>query len=143
VSAQDVRRLVAYVAEADIFEMVDALGRRDIRRATALLHRMLDEGKAPLYLLAMIVRQFRIMIQVKELASLGANPDETSKRLRLHGYVVKKALAQARNFSFDELTSMYDSLAEYDAAIKTGKIDDDLALDLLIAGVATGGASHG
>ena len=137
VSAADVRRLVPYVREADIFEMVDALGRRNTQKATVLLHRMLDEGKAPLYLLTMIVRQFRIMIQVKELNALGFNVAESAKQLRLHEFVVKKSLAQAQNFSFDQLSRIYDSLAESDAAIKTGKMNETLALDLLIAEVCT------
>ncbi len=137
VSAAEVRQLVTYVREADIFEMVDALGRRDIREATILLHRMLDEGKAPLYLLTMIVRQFRIMIQVKELSALGSSIPESSRQLGLHEFVIQKGLAQARNFSFGQLSDIYDSLAEFDSAIKSGRIGDILALDLFIAEIGT------
>ena len=133
ISGADIRQMVSSVREADIFEMVDALGQRDVRRATVLLHQMLDEGKAPLYLLTMIVRQFRIMIQVKELSTLGFSTAEAARQLRLHEFVVRKCLGQARSVSFEQLCSIYDSLAEYDAAIKTGRIDDTLALDLLIA----------
>jgi len=138
VSASDVRQLVTYVREADIFDMVDALGRKDVREATALLHRLLDEGKAPLYLLAMVVRQFRVMIQVKELNALGFSISESSRRLGLHEFVIQKGLAQARNFTFEQLSSIYDSLAELDAAIKTGKIGESLALDLLVAEIGAG-----
>ncbi len=138
ISGADVRQLVSYVREADIFEMVDALGKRDVRRATVLLHQMLDEGKAPLYLLTMIVRQFRIMIQTKELSTLGFSTTETARQLRMHEFVVKKCLDQARAVSFEQLCAIYNSLAEYDAAIKTGKISDTLALDLLIAEACAG-----
>jgi DNA polymerase-3 subunit delta len=137
VSAADMRRLVPYVREADIFEMVDALGRRNTAKAIVLLHRMLDEGKAPLYLLTMIVRQFRIMIQVKEMHALNFTVAESAKQLRLHEFVVKKGLAQAQNFSFGQLSHIYDSLAESDTAIKTGKENETLALDLLIAEICT------
>jgi len=137
VSAADMRRLVPYVREADIFEMVDAVGRRNTEKAIVLLHRMLDEGKAPLYLLTMIVRQFRIMIQVKELHTLDFTVAESAKQRRLHEFVVKKGLAQAQNFSFDQLSHIYDSLAASDTAIKTGKMNETLALDLLMAEVCT------
>jgi DNA polymerase III subunit delta len=132
-TAADVRQLVPYVREADIFEMVDAFGRRDVQQATRLLHQMLDEGNAPLYLLSMIVRQFRIMIQVKELRSLGFDLTGMARELKLHEFAVKKGLAQAQNFSSDQLLDMYYTLAELDAAIKTGKVQDVLALDLFIA----------
>jgi DNA polymerase-3 subunit delta len=135
VSVLDVRRLVPYVREADIFEMVDALGKRDTRKAIVLLHMMLDEGKAPLYLLTMIVRQFRIIIQVKELHARGLSVSETAKRLGLHEFVVKKGVSQARNFSFDQLSRIYDLLAESDTSIKTGRLNQALALDLLVAEV--------
>jgi DNA polymerase-3 subunit delta len=141
VSASEIRQLVTYVREADIFDLVDALGRNNVREAVILMHRMLDEGKAPLYLLTMIVRQFRIMIQVKELSALGFGATEISRRLGLHEFVVQKGMAQSRNFTFEQLGGIYDSLAECDAAIKTGRIGDSLALDLLVAEMGTCGHS--
>jgi len=133
VTAADVRLLVTYVREADIFEMVDALGRREQRHAIVLLHQMLDEGRPALYLLTMIVRQFRIMLQVKELASLGMSEPDIAKELRLHEFVVKKGNFQARSFTFEQLTRIYDLLAGTDESIKTGKAPDVLALDMLVA----------
>lgn len=135
-SANDVRQLVTYVREAHIFDLVDALGRQNVREAVILMHRMLDEGKAPLYLLTMIVRQFRIMIQVKELSALGFSASEISRRLGLHEFVAQKGMAQSRNFTFEQLTRVYDCLAEFDAAVKSGRVGDSLALDLLLAQMA-------
>jgi DNA polymerase III subunit delta len=136
VTEADVRRLVTSVREADIFEMVDALGRRESQRAIILLHQMLDEGKAALYLLTMIVRQFRIMLEVKELFALGMSEPEIAHELRLHEFVVKKGNLQARPFTFDQLTRIYEALAATDEAIKTGKLHDVLALDLLVAEIS-------
>ena len=136
VTPADVRQLVTAVREADIFEMVDSLGRREVQRAVVLLHQMLDEGKAALYLLTMIVRQFRIMLQVKELAALGLSESEIARELRLHEFVVKKGNLQARAFTFVQLTRIYEALAATDEAIKTGKAQDVLALDLLVAEIS-------
>jgi DNA polymerase III subunit delta len=136
VTETDVRQLVTSVREADIFEMVDALGRRELQRAAILLHQMLDDGKAPLYLLTMIVRQFRIMLEVKELATLGTSEPEIARELRLHEFVVKKGNLQARAFTVDQLTRIYEALAATDEAIKTGKLQEVLALDLLLAEIS-------
>jgi len=115
--------------------MVDALGRRDGRTAMRLLHQLLNSQK-PLSLLGMIVRQFRILVQVKELSERGLGQREIADKLKLHSFVVGKGLHQARNFSMAQLETVYDQLVETDVAIKTGRLDPVLALDLLVAGLS-------
>jgi len=136
ISEDDVRLLVSYVQEANIFEMVDALGQRDGRRAAQLLHRLLDAGEPPLALLGMIVRQFRIMIQVKELTGQRLSQQDMAARLKLHPFVVKKTTRQAMNFSMEQLEAIYGRLLETDVAIKTGQMDEVLALDMLVVGLS-------
>ena len=135
IGIKDVRRLVPYVHEANIFEMTDALGRRDGPRASRLLHLMLDSGHEPLYLLGMIARQFRIMIQVKDLAERGVHPKDIPTRLGMKPFVAGKGLGQAAKFSMDQLETIYRKLWETDLAIKTGQMAPDLALDLFVAGL--------
>jgi DNA polymerase-3 subunit delta len=136
ISQDDVRLLVSYVQEANVFEMVDALGQRDGQRAARLLHQLLDEGEHPLRLLGMIVRQFRILIQVKELSERGLSQQKMAARLKLHPFVVKKTVRQAMNFSMDQLETIYRRLLETDVAIKTGRMNDVLALDMLVVGLS-------
>ena len=135
IQPEDVERLVSAAQEANIFAMVDALGRRDGEKAARLLHRLLEEGQHPLALLAMIVRQFRLLIQVKELTGAGARTEAIARRLRLHPFVARKLYAQAQNFSTAQLERIYRYLLETDLAIKTGEMADVVALDLLIAGL--------
>jgi len=136
ISEDDVRLLVSYVQEANIFEMVDALGQRNGQRAARLLHQLLDAGEHPLALLGMIVRQFRIMIQVKELSGQGLSQQDMATRLKLHPFVVKKTTRQAMNFSMEQLETIYQKLLETDLSIKTGKMNDVLALDMLVVGLS-------
>jgi len=135
IDVEDVHHLVSYIHEANIFEMTDALGRCDGPRASRLLHRMLDQGYDPLYLLGMIVRQFRIMIQVKDLAERGVHPNDIPARLGLKPFVVRKGLSQAAKFSMSQLETIYCKLWEIDLSIKTGQTEPALALDLFVAGL--------
>ena len=135
ISEDDVRLLVSYVREANVFDMVDALGQRDGQQAAKLLHQLLDDGEHPLALLGMIVRQFRIMIQVKELNGQGLSQQDIAARLKLHRFVVKKAVGQAMNFSMEQLETIYRRLLETDVAIKTGRMNEVLALDMLVVGL--------
>ncbi len=132
VTAEDVRILVSRAREASIFDLVDCVGRRETDRALRLLHRLLDDGEPPLYLLAMLARQVRILIQVKELQAQRLNPREIADRLKLHPFVVDKGIAQARNFDLAQLEGAHRRLVETDWMIKTGQSEDVLALDMLV-----------
>lgn len=132
ITTQDVRALVSRARQESIFDLVDCVGRRETDRALVLLHRMLDAGEAPLYLLAMLARQIRILIQVKDLQGRGLGKNEIAGELRLHPYVVEKGMAQAWNFSLSQLEAAHHNLVETDWAIKTGRLEDVMALDLLV-----------
>jgi DNA polymerase-3 subunit delta len=132
IARDDVELLVSYVREAGIFEMVDALGMRDSRRAMKLLQQLLEDGQHPLYLLRMITRQFRILLQIKELLARGTSQQDIRALLSLHPYVVGKMMRQAPRFSMAELEAIYHRLLEFEAAVKTGGMDQRLALTLFV-----------
>jgi len=134
VTREDVYSLVADRHMVSVFDLVDAIGLRQGDRATGCLHGLLDAGAAPLYLLHMIQRQFRILLQVKEMRSQGAGVGEIQSELGIrHRFVVEKALRQASRFSLARLESIFVHLAGLEQAIKTGRIADLLALDVLVA----------
>lgn len=132
VSSEDVALLVSHARETSIFDLVDCVGARQTSRALQLLHRLLDDGAAPLYLLSMLARQIRILIQVKELASRAMTGREIAGVLHMHPFVVEKGLKQARNFEMDQLEAAHEKLVDTDWAIKTGRTEDLLALDALV-----------
>lgn len=136
VESRDVVALVPYAQEAVIFDAVDALGQRDGVKAAELIHNLLDHGNDPRYLFAMIVRQFRLLIQIKELAIESQDVSVISRRLKLHPYPTRKLYVQARNFTLEQLERIYRRLLEIDVQIKTGQMDEAVALDLLIVGLA-------
>ena len=132
IRAEDVRALVASVRESDIFALVDALGRRETGDALKLLHAQLDHNAAPMYLLSMIVRQFRLLLQMKDLATRGKTLDAAREQLKLHPFVAQKTWNQALNFSLPQLESIYQRLLDADVSIKTGRSEPVVALDVLI-----------
>lgn len=136
ISVADVETLVPYSQDAVIFDLVDALGQRDGSTAAETLHRLIDEGEHPLGLLGMIIRQFRLLIQVKELKAKGASSRDIAKRLRIHPFPARKLNNQATHFTPAQLEKVYRHLSEIDVDIKTGRIDAEVALDLLVAGLA-------
>jgi DNA polymerase-3 subunit delta len=137
ITAQDVDLLVSDASASSVFDLVDALGRRDGKRAAHELHHLLDQGENPLGLLAMIVRQYRLLILVKDLQARNLAPDAMARELGQHPFVIKKLNEQARNYrDIAQLEAIYRRLLDVETEIKTGQTSDVLALDLLVAGVA-------
>jgi DNA polymerase-3 subunit delta len=132
VRREDVRLLTPYTQEANIFDMVDAIGQQDGAKAVRLLAELERDGAAPLYLLSMIVRQFRILVQVSDQMGLGRGKEEIAKAIGLHPFPTQKAMEQCRRWRMSALEAAYDRLLETDLAIKTGKLPDALALELLV-----------
>ena len=134
VMVDDVLVMVPYVQSADvIFQMVDALGQRDARLAATHLHRLLDVGEHPLGIFGMMVRQFRLLIQVHWMSDRRQTQAQIVSRLKLHPYVVSKIYAQAARFSAAQLRVAYRLLHCSDVAVKRGEVPVELALDMLIA----------
>jgi DNA polymerase-3 subunit delta len=133
----DVELLTPYAEQVVIFDLVDAIGQRERQVATTLLRRKLEEGEEPLYLLAMIIRQFRLLIQVKEQQEQGASTEEISQLIHLHPYATGKIAQQANNYTLERLEAIYRQLLDTDVAIKTGQVEPEVAVDLLVLELAT------
>ncbi len=132
----DVEKLGVFSADANIFDLVDALGNRNGKKAVTLLQKSLSEGSEPFQLFAMIVRQFRLIIQTKECAENGQRPAEIAKTVGMHPFVTKKVYKQAQSFSLDQLKRIYDYLLNVDIDAKTGKVEMGTALNLLVTSLA-------
>ncbi len=136
ISDKDIRAMVSYAREANIFALLDAIGQRDGRAALRRLRDLLADGEAPPYLLAMITRQIRLMLLAKELVAAGKHPEEIGSELHLHRFPRDKILQQIRRFSLAQLERAYQRLLNVDSGIKTGKLAPLVALDLLVVELA-------
>ncbi len=135
----DVQALVSATQEANIFAMVDAILEGRPARAQDLCAALLDEGNAPVQLLAMIARQVRIIFQVKDLKARKKTRKDIAAALGLNSdFVLNKALDQADRYTMPRLRDIYHRLLDTDLAIKTGRYEGDLALTVFIAGMAPG-----
>ena len=109
IEAKHVRMLVSDARKANVFAMVDAIGSRQPDAVLREIRKLLGEGDHPLRIMAMVVRQFRLLIQVKELTEQGASPDEISSKAGVPFRGVAGLQRQARNFSFAQLERAYRS----------------------------------
>jgi DNA polymerase-3 subunit delta len=131
ISVLDVERVSILSAQGSVFELVDALGQRDGKKAQHTLHQLLEDEDA-LEFWGMVIRQFRLLIQARELLDENASVQEIQKSLGLHEFVAQKVTAQAKRFSLPVLEAIYHKLLEIDEGAKTGQVTLEVALDTLI-----------
>jgi DNA polymerase-3 subunit delta len=144
VEITDVVSLTPALQEGDIFELVDALGNRDESTAIVVFHRLLAD-QDPLRIFSMIVRQFRFLLLAREILDHNGGEAEVVRQLspkpfRLHPFVAKKVVSQARQFSLTQLETIHHLLLEIDTDMKSGQMEIGLSVDLMIAEITSPGS---
>jgi DNA polymerase-3 subunit delta len=128
----EVRLLTPTTRTARVFDLTDALARRDRARALGLLHELLAAGESALGIVALTAFQTRSLIQVKALAERGLRPPQIAQTAGMAPFVVEKSLPLARQFTFAQLEAAHRALLRVDTALKSSKMTPELALDLLV-----------
>ncbi len=137
----DVKALVAYTQEANVFTMVDAILEFRVTTAQGLLQQQFRQGATPAQLLTMIARQVRIIFQVKEMRERKKSRGEIQTKLGLTSdFLLNKAWEQANKYSLDRLREVFHRLIETDLSIKTGKLEGEIALEILVTELGQHGA---
>jgi DNA polymerase-3 subunit delta len=133
VELHDVEEVGTGAVQHQTWDLTDAViaGRAD--RALRVLQRM-DEKEHPAQLLhTMIVRQYRQVILAQTMLKEGFSATQIGERLGItHPFPLGKVIDQASRYPAGRLEQAYRRLLESDAAIKTGVMDVDTALELLI-----------
>jgi len=131
ITMADVQLFVKGNIDDNIFALTDALGNNNKDVFFSLLEQQLEAGTVLPQILTMIIRHFKIMLQLKEQLLQKKTPTTIAKDLKLHPFVVKKTSSQTRNFSLDYLKQKLIKLIELDYKIKTGQADGLTSLNLL------------
>lgn len=132
VSEADVRALVSLAREPNVFAFVDAVVEGRARDAAELLQRLLAEGESAQRLLAVLARQYRLLMLTKELQARRVAPQQIATQLQVQGFVGQRLLKQAPAFTIERLQAAYRRLLEADLSVKRGVFDDETALELLL-----------
>jgi len=132
VTVKDVELLITPKIKTDIFKTIDAICAGNKREALKLLHKHLEKGENPLYILSMIHFQFRNLLIIKDLIERGVPFYLLPKKTGFHPYIIKKSYFLTQKFTIDKLKKIYQKILKIDLKIKKGKITPVLALDSLI-----------
>lgn len=115
-----------------IFDMVDAVANKEQKKALDFYYDLLALKEPPMRILYLLTRQFRILLEVKELDGLGFGQKELASRVGIMPFLVGKYRAQAKSFSAKELRRIVEAGVITEENVKTGRMGDVLSVELFL-----------
>ncbi|MFA9375404.1 MAG: DNA polymerase III subunit delta [Lachnotalea sp.] len=132
ISIEDVEEICTTRVTNNIFEMISAVADKQQKKALELYYDLLALKEPPMRILFLITRQFNLLLQVKDLKRLGFASNDIAKKIGLPSFVVNKYVAQSTKLTMKWLKNSLNLCANSEEAVKTGKINDVMSLELLI-----------
>lgn len=129
---KDIDNICAKSLEIKIFDMVAAIGNKRIKEALDIYNNMILMKEAPIMILSMIARQFRIILQSKYLSEKGLYKSEIAGKINQREFIVSQCLLQSKNFKKKDLLRALEDCLKCDIDIKTGKVQDRLGVEMII-----------
>jgi len=118
IAAEDVEALVAEAVPGSVWAFTDAVGRRDVARASELLDRLAETTPEPV-LLAVLHRRIRELIEVADRLASGEKESALPRSMGIHSYRAEQLAVQARRWTLAELENALDGLVDLDATVKS------------------------
>jgi DNA polymerase-3 subunit delta len=138
ISINDLLAGLSQNTESYVFDMIDAISNSKNGEALTILHSLMQSGEAWQKLLALICSGYELMLVVKEMKDDGFRANEIKEKTKAHEYRIKIASRLCEQYSTKRLCKIICSCFEADKNIKSGLLEDRLAMELLIAGINEG-----
>ena len=112
ITGQDIDDICTVQITNQIFDMVEAVARKEQKKALEYYYDLLALKEPPMRILYLLSRQFRLLLEVKELMKTGADKAKIASVAKLHPFVAGKYMQQCRNFTTRELREAMEEAAE-------------------------------
>jgi len=132
ITSEDVATVVGASKGYTIFELQDAIGRKDAKEAVKILERMLTLGQSPQMIIVMLTRFFNQLWKLSDLKLRRVPDSEIAREIGIPPYFVKQYLEFRSNFTTEQIEQNFKSLLEADTVLKTTMRDAHLVLDILV-----------
>jgi len=133
ITIEDVNNICTKSIESQIFELVSFIGNKKVEKAINIYNNMLIQKQQPIVILSMIARQFRLIMQSKYLYKRNSyTPEQIAYEISSREFMVKRYISQSYNFTVKGLINAIEECLETDIKIKTGQINDKIAVEMII-----------
>lgn len=115
-----------------IFEMVDAIASHQQKKALDMYYDLLALREPSMKIMYLITRQFHILSIVKAMSNQGFGNKEIATKAGCPEWAVRKYLAECKGYSLEQLKQAVSDGTEYEESVKTGRLNDQMAVELFI-----------
>ncbi|MCL1935826.1 MAG: DNA polymerase III subunit delta [Defluviitaleaceae bacterium] len=132
ITVKDIDFVTSKSIEIKIFDMLKAVGEKDLNRALTMYKNMIDSRNEPIMILNMLSRQFRIILRTKALTSMKHSVTEIAEKTGVRSFTVNGYISQSKKFKYNTLINALEECLITDVNIKTGAVNGVLGVEKLI-----------
>lgn len=132
ITIEAIQILVSKSLEQNIFDLNERVLNKNVKESIELYQDLITQKEDPIKILALMISQFRLLLQVKILKKKGYQQSDIAAILKIHPYRVKLAIQKEQKFSQAVLSKAHHLLITADHEIKTGKVNPELQIELFI-----------
>lgn len=138
IEVDDVQAISTSVMSATIWNLTDAIGEKDARKALHVLHTLMETMDIRQEIFPMIIWQFRQLLLGCEVVSEGGSMPELMRELHLADFQARKLFDQVRRFKLPQLRWAYRQIMSIEEESKRSSGDLSVLLDQFIIRLCTG-----
>ena len=134
IDSKDIQDIVFYESEQSIWQLIDAIGQKDIKSALKILSNQIKQGLSIDYIISMLAYQYRTIFRIKSYIENNKTESlyNVAKSLSIKPFVCQKIIMQEKKYTLQEIKKIYEQLLQIDFLRKTRSINAQALLDLLI-----------
>ncbi len=132
ITAADIEAVCTTQIANKIFDMIEAVASKQQKKALDYYYDLLALKEPPMRILYLLSRQFRLLLEVKELMRQGYDKAQIAKTAKIHPFAAGKYMKRCKDFSGSQLRSIMEEAVEYEELVKTGRLNDRMSVELFI-----------
>lgn len=134
---EDVEAICTERVQNRIFDMIEAVATKQQKTALSLYYDLIALKEPPMRILFLIAKQFNMLYQTKHYMAKRMDQRMIGEKLGLAPFIAKKYMAQASKFDMPFLRKTVEDCVFYEESVKTGKMSDMIAVEMLIVQCST------
>jgi len=134
ISLEDVQKFLGEKVDDNIFNLIDFIVGKQKNKVFKMIRKQYENGEDAQFIFAMILRQFRILLELREVYEKQDNMHsaDLAKILGIHPFVVTKSMAFVKRYTLNQIKDIYLKLLEIDTKTKTGQGGQSFLLDVFV-----------
>ncbi|MGF2385805.1 DNA polymerase III subunit delta [Lentilactobacillus otakiensis] len=132
IDLESVNGLVSRSMEQNVFDLVNSVLQKNPKQSMDIYHQLILENDEPIRINAVLIQQFRLLLQVMILQKHGYSQGNLASTLKVHPYRVKLAMQTVRKFTYGQLRDAYIGLVDTERQMKSTRRPPELLFELFV-----------